>query len=103
MAAHQKKRQCLFFKGTIAHLTRGRAIKTLIVASAERLKILFVLADFPRAQFIRTFFIPNEDNNAIILPTIRGERAIHRIRFSLFQSCLQFNVSSCKRGEFRDG
>ena len=39
LVALQEKWFCLFLKGNNAHLTRGRALKTVTVASAERLKV----------------------------------------------------------------
>ena len=40
----QEQRICLFFKWNIAHLTPGRAMRTLTLASAERLKSFFLCA-----------------------------------------------------------
>ena len=44
----QEKGVYLIFKRNIAHLTHRRALRALIIASAERLGSLFVLANFPQ-------------------------------------------------------
>ena len=42
MNKRQEKGVCLFFKRSIAHLAHRRALRTLIIASAKKLKSLFV-------------------------------------------------------------
>ena len=43
---------CLFFKRNIAHLTHRRALRTLIIASAERLKSLFLCRQILPEHFV---------------------------------------------------
>ena len=64
---------CWFFRGTIAHLTRWRALGTLIVASVKWLKSLFVHAKYIRTLCIRTTRVPNKFNNAIVILRIRRD------------------------------
>ena len=67
----------MFFKSNIAHLTHGRALRTLIIASAERLKSLFVQAKFTQTLCIWTIHVSNDYNSAIILPKTGSECATH--------------------------
>ena len=103
LAKQQEKGYCLIFKRNIAHLAHRRALRTLLIASAERSKSLFVPAKFTRTLCIRTTHAPNEVISAIVLPTIRGECAAHRNCSQLFQTCLQRDIGSCRDGEFCDG
>ena len=73
MAQLQEKRSSLFFKGSIAQLKRGGALKTLIVASAGRVESLFVHAKYLRTHCIRTILVPKNFNKAIVFPTIESE------------------------------
>ena len=61
----------LIFKRNILHLAHRRAFRTLIIASAERLKSLFVQAKFTRALCIWTIHVPKDNNRAFVMPTIR--------------------------------
>ena len=63
---------------SIAHLTHRRALRAFIIASAERLKSLFVQAKFTRTRRIGTIHNPYENNSAIVIPTIRGGCPAHR-------------------------
>ena len=97
-----KKGICLIFKRNIAHLAHRRALRTLIVATAERLKSLFVQAKFTRTLCLWIIHVPNESNSAIVIITIRGEYTTHRNCSQLFHNCLQRNIGFCRNGEFRD-
>ena len=48
----QEKPTCVFFRKNIAHLTRVRAFKTLIVASAEELKSFICTQSLPESLFL---------------------------------------------------
>ena len=87
----------------IAHPAHRRALLTLILASAERLKRLFVPAKFTRTLCIWTIDVPNENNGAIVIPTIRGECATNSNCSQSFYTCLQRKIGSCRDGEFCDG
>ena len=69
---------CPIFKSNIAHLAHRRSLRTLIIAPAERLKSLFVQAKFTLTLWIGKIHVPNENNSAIFIPTIRGECAAYR-------------------------
>ena len=99
----QDKGICLIFKRSFAHLAHRRALQTLIIASAERLKSLFVQAKFTRTLCIWKIHVSEEDNSAIVINTIRGECATHRNCSQLFHTCLQGEICSCGDGDFRDG
>ena len=103
MTKRQEKRICLIFRRNIAHPTHLRPLRALIIASAKRLKNLFVKAKFTRIFCFWTIHVPNENNSAIVIPTIRGECATHCNCSQLFHICLQRNVASCRDGELRDG
>ena len=62
----------------------------------------FVNAKFTRTLCIWTINVPNENNSAIVIPTIRGECATHRNCSQLFHTCLQRKICYCKDGEFGD-
>ena len=98
----QEKGNCLIFKREIAHLAHRPTLRALTIASAERLKSLFVQALSTRTLCIWTWHVPNENNSAIVIPTIRGECATHCNCSQLFQTCLQRNICSCRDGEFHD-
>ena len=84
----QEKRNCLFFNGNIARLTRGHALTILIIASVKRVKSLFVHVKFLRTHYIRTVHVTKKFNNDFVIPTIRGECATHRNCSQLFHTCL---------------
>ena len=85
-------------------MAHRRELRPLRIASAERLKNLFVQAQFTRTICIRTTHVPYEINSAIILPTSRSECATHRNCSQLFHTCLQRNImASCRDGEVCDG
>ena len=73
----QEKGILLILKKNIAHLALRRALRTLIIASAERFKSLFVQANFTRTLCIWTIHVSNENNSSIFIPKIKGERATH--------------------------
>ena len=102
MAKLQDKRNCSFFKGNIAHMTRARALRTLIVASAERLKSLSVHAKYTRTHCIRTIHVPNRFKNANVKPGTKGEGTTHRDWSQKFHTCLQRKIGSFRGGEFRN-
>ena len=94
---------CLIFEMNTAHLVHRRALWALIFASAERLKSLFVQAKFTRTLFTWKIHVPNENNSANVLPTMKSECSTHRNRSQLFHSCLQRNIGSCTDEDFCDG
>ena len=93
----------MIFKKNIAHLTHRRALRALIIASAERLKSLFEHAKFTRTLHFWTIHVRNENNRTIVLPTIKGECGTHCNSSELFHIRLQRDICSCRDGEFRDG
>ena len=103
MAKRQEKGICSTVKKNVAHLTQRRALRTMIIASAESSKSPFVQTKFTRTLCIWKTHVPNNRNNANFIPTIRGECATHRNCSRLFQTSLQRNVGSCRDGEFHDG
>ena len=99
----QERRIDLLFQGSIAHLTRWRAVRTLIVASVERLKNPFVHAKYIQTPCNWTIHAPNRLNNAIVIPRKRSECTTHRNCSQLVHTCLQRNIGSWRDAEFRDG
>ena len=99
----QEKQMRLFFKRNFAHLTRGRALRTLIVASTEKLKIPFVPAKYFRTHCIRTKYVSNKFINAIVIKRIRGACATHRKCSHLVHTFLKRNNCSRTGAESRDG
>ena len=89
----QEKGICLIFKRNIAHLAHRRTLRTLIITSAKRLKSLFVQAKFTQTLCIWTIHVPNENNSAIVIPTIRGECTTHCNCSQLFHTCVQLSTS----------
>ena len=73
LTKRQEKGICLIFKRNIPHLAHRCALRALIIASAERLKSLFVQAKFTQTLCFWTIHVPNENNSAIVMPTIRGK------------------------------
>ena len=90
-------------KRNIAHLAHRRALRTLKIASAERLKSLFVQTKVTRTLCIRIIQVPNEPYSAFVTPTIRGECSTYRNFSQLFHTCLQRNIGSCRDGQICDG
>ena len=103
LAKRQEQGICVIFKRTVAHLAHRHALRALIIASAERLKSLFVQAKLTRTLCIWTIRVHNKYNSAIVIPTIRGEGVTHFNRSQLFHTCLQRITGSCRDGDFRDG
>ena len=93
----QGKRICLFFKRNIAHLTRGRALRRMIVVFTQKFKQCI------RAHCIRTIHVPKKINIATVLATFRGEGATYCNCSQIFHTRLQRNNGSCRGGEFCDG
>ena len=93
----------MIFKWNIAHLGHRPTLRTLIIASAKRLKSLFMQAKFTQTLCIWTIHVPKENNGAIVISTTRGECATHRNCSKLFHTCLQRNIGSSRDGEIRDG
>ena len=71
LTKRQEKGICLMFKKNIAHLAPRPTLRSLIIASAKRLKSLFVQAKFTQTFCIWPIHVSNENNSAIIIPTIR--------------------------------
>ena len=90
----QEKGICLIFKRNIAHLTHGRTLRTMIIASAERLKSLFVKAKFTQTLCIWAIHVPNDINDTIV---IRKISATHRNCSEKCYTCRQQKIYS-----FRD-
>ena len=103
LTKRQTKGICLIFRRKIAHLAHRRALWTLVIASAERLKCLFVQTKFTRTLCFPTIHVPSGNNSAIVTHKIRGECATDRKCSPLFHTCLQRNISSSRNGDFRDG
>ena len=78
LTKRQGKRIYLIFKRNTAHLAHRRALRILIIASAQRLKSLFVQATFTQTLCFWTIHVSNENNSATVIPTIKGECATHR-------------------------
>ena len=94
----------LIFKRNIAHLTHRRALWALLIASAERLKSRFVQVKFTLNTSylgIWTIHISNENNSAIVLPTIRGECTTHCSCSQKGYTCKQQKIDSCRDDWFR--
>ena len=66
----------LVFERNIAHLAHCRALRTLMIASAERLENLFVQAKFTRTLCIWIIHVPNENSSAFVSHTFRVN-AVH--------------------------
>ena len=80
----------------MAHLAHRRAMRTILIASAERLKIFSVQTKFTRTICIWTIHVPNENNSAIVIPTIGGECATHRKGSQNCHTCKQQKIDSCR-------
>ena len=103
MTKLEEKRNLLIFRGYIAQLTNGLALMTLIVASAETFKSLFVHAKYTRAHCIRKMHVLNKFAYAVIIPINRDESASHRKCSHLSHTCLQCNSGLCRMGDFHEG
>ena len=103
LSIRQEKGFCLIFKRNIGHLRHKRALRAMIIASAERLKNLFMHAEVTQTLCIWTIHVPSEIYIAIAMPTIMGECTIHCNCSQFFHTCLQRNIGSCIDGEFHDG
>ena len=76
----------MILKRKIAHLAHRRALRTLIIASAEKLKSLFLQATFSQTVCIWTIHVPNDNNDTIVIPTIS---ATHRNYSEKCYTCKQ--------------
>ena len=92
LTKRQEKGICLIFKRNIAHLAHRPTLRTLIIASAKRLKSLLVEAKFTQTLCIWTIHVPNENNSAIDIPTIRSECTTHCNCSQFFHTCLQRKI-----------
>ena len=72
-----RKGVLFILKRIIAHLAQRPILRTLTIASAERLKSLFPQTKFTRTHCVSTAHVPNENISAIVIPTIRGECTKH--------------------------
>ena len=88
----QQKGICLIFKRNIAHVTHRRALRTLIIASADRLKCLFVQAKFTRTFCIWKMHVPMRIIVLLSYPQ-SGLKALH-ILIALNSFTLVCNVVS---------
>ena len=77
-------------------MAHRRALRTFIFASAERLKSLSVQSNFIRTLCIWTIHVPNENNNAVIIPTIKVECATHRNSSQKDYTCKKQKIASCR-------
>ena len=102
LTKRQEKGICLIFKRNIAHLAHRPTLRTLIIASAKGLKSLFVQAKVTQTLCVWTIHVPNENNSAIVIPTIRGECTTQCNCSRFFHTRLQRNIVSCRDGEFHE-
>ena len=91
----------LFSGRNIAHLTH--ALMTLIIASAARLKTVFVNEKYTRTHCSRAINVPDKFSSAIVIPTMRGECATHLNCSHLIHTCLQSIIRFSGDGELRYG
>ena len=89
----QEKGICLIFKGNIAYLTNRPTLRTLIIASAERLKSLFVKAKFTQTLCIWAIHVPSDNTDTIVIRTIS---ATHRNCSEKCYTCKQQKIDSCR-------
>ena len=101
LTKRQEKGVFFLFKKNIAHLAHRLTLWTLIIASAKRLKGLFVQAKFTQTLFIWTIHVSNENNSAIVKATIRGKFAAHCKFSQKCYSCKQQKINSCRDVWFR--
>ena len=91
----RRKKNVFDLQKNIAHLAHRRALRTLIIASAERLKSLFVQAKFTQTLCVWAIHVPNENNSAFVIPTIRAESATHCNCSQKHHTCKQQKINSC--------
>ena len=99
LTKRQEKGVYLFLKRKIAHLAHRPTLRTLIIASAKRLKSLFVQANFTQTLCIWTIYVPNENNSTIVIRTIS---ATHRNCSEKCYTCRQQKIDSCRDVWFRE-
>ena len=95
LTKRREKGVCLFFKRNIPHLTHRPTLRTLIIASAKRLKSLFVQTKFTKTLCIWTIHVCIKNNSAIVIPRIGGECATHCNCFQKYHTCKQQKIDSC--------
>ena len=91
-AKRQEKGTCLISKRNIAHLTQRRALRTLIIASAERLKSLFFRQSLPELFLFGQYTSPRRIIVLLSYPQ-SGVNALH-IVFAPKYFTLVGNVTS---------
>ena len=89
----QEKGICLIFKRNIAHLAHRGTLRALIIASAERLKSLFVQAKLTQTLCNWSIHVPNDNNDTIV---IRSISATHRNCSEKCYTCKQQKIDSCR-------
>ena len=72
-------------------MAHRRALWTLIIASAERLKSLFVQTKFTQTLCIWAIHVPNDNNGTVVISTIRGECTTHCSCSEEYHTCKQKN------------
>ena len=88
----------MFFKKNGTPLTRGRALRTLTVAFAQRSNDLLCTQCIPEHIIFGQYTYPIMFDNGIVTPTISVELATHRNCYQLFHNCLQRTTGSCRGG-----
>ena len=78
----------------IAHVADRRALRTLIIASAERLKSLFVQAKFTQTTYVWTIHVSIENTSAIVIASIRGGSATHFDCSQNYHTCERQRIDS---------
>ena len=63
---------------------------------AKRVKSVFVQAKFTQTLFIWTIHVPNENNSAIVIPTVGGECTTHCNCSQKCPTCKQQKIDSCR-------
>ena len=85
----QEKGVCLIFKGNIAYLTNRPTLRTLIIASAERLKSLFVKSNLPKHSVFGQYTFP-----MIIMALLSYAKSVLHIVIALKNITLVINKKS---------
>ena len=73
-----------------------QTLRTLIIASAQGIKSLFVHVNFTQTLCIWTIHVSNKNKSAIVIPTIGGECATHCNCSQKCHTCKQQNIDSCR-------
>ena len=96
LTKRQEKGVCWIFKRNIAHLAHIPTLRTLIIASAKRLKNLFVEAKFTLTLCIWTIHVPNDNIGTFVIRTVRGQCATHCYCSQKYHTCKQQKIDSCR-------